>query len=376
MFGTTDLNNSLAKLQPTDLPVNTLANDHELYTVRNSFYYIYVNNWIDRYRGYLRLSSEYFDVELFEMEILQLFNPPPLDELVLFINKLKVAIVNQLTNSNKLETTDFDHIIKRLFVNTALGDTDSDITFDSLDLVQKFETFYVILDYFSGLANFRTFIDKLDVKASSDIGTTVLKSEVYNGRQQDWILMFNDTKLYKRVIEYPRLEISRKRTLAPADPESYYEGHFDISIDDVLFTAEIWTLPQYQEFVKNIPKNSYFQIFKTEEFQSNILNMEMKKRRLIQNKRKEYQLINLMATRKKSSRLEAKEREKQQVTQQRRLRNETKIKAALQLDTLTKPLTYDTGKLSREERLKFRKLNSNYRSARDSLEPETELDSY
>lgn len=359
-FGSKDQLATLEKLQPVDLPVNTLGDGHELYQVRKSFAYVYVVNWIYRFRGYLRLASEYFDVELFEMELLSLFNPPPLDESVLFINKLKLQLINALTNSGpnsaKFQINDFDLVIKKLFVNTSLGDLESSQKFDLLPLQEKFELLYTILDYLSSLNNFRVFLDKSNFP-HADLNFKVLKSDFQKNQRQDLLLAFNESKIIKRTIEFPSLIIPKKRIDCPEDPDDFFWDKFDIDLNHVTFDIECWTLLDYNNFLKANQRKPFIKPLMSPDFQSNVLTIEIKKRRIIQNRKKEYQLLNLMATRKKSSRLEAKERQKQLELEDEKLRKQNELKLALELDKVSKPLKYNTNTLSREDRLKLRKLN-------------------
>lgn len=371
-FGTKDQLATLEKLQPLELPVNTLPTNHELYTVRSSFYYTYVINWLYKFKGYLRLASEYFDVELFEMELLNLFNPPPLDESVLFINKLKLQLINALThsggNSSKFKLEDFDLVIKKLFVNTSLGDLESSNKFDQLSLQAKFELFYTILDYLSSLATFRSFLDKSGF-SNSELNFSIIKTEESKSKRLDWLLVFNDTKIIKRTIEYPSLVVPKKRVDCPEDPDDYFWDKFDIDFSHVTFDIECWKIQDFNDFIKSNQRKPVVKPLMNSEFQANVLNVEIKKRRLIQNRKKEYQLLNLMATRKKSSRLEAKERQKQMDFEDEQLQKENELKLALELDKISKPLKYNSNTLSREDRLKLRKLNHGSRGPGQDSQP-------
>lgn len=368
MFGTSDQLAALEKLQPAQLPVNTLSESHELYLVRLSLFYVYSINWIYNFKGYLRLTSEYFDVELFEMELLDLLNPPPLDPSVLFINKLKSQIIHALTNSNKLQYNDFDIVIKKSFINTPLAE---DTLFDRLSLLDKFELLFTIFNYFSGLGNFRTFLEKtpeLDMTLYSNI----LKTTIVKNKREDWLMLFNNTKIYKRTIEYPDMDVPKKRKDSPQDPEDFYYDKFDIDLASMTFSIELWSLDNFNEYTKKGPKSG-IRLLHNKDFQLNVVQSEIKKRKIIQNRRKEYQMLNLMATRKKSSRLEARERQKQYEEDQEKDEKERQLKLAIELQHISQPLNYDSNNLTREDRLKLRKLNTGYRQdvkEDNSVEPE------
>ncbi|EGV61028.1 hypothetical protein PSN45_002110 [Yamadazyma tenuis] len=369
MFGDKEQLSVLEKLQSARVPQTSFPPTHELHKIRASFDYLYVINWLYNFKGYLRLSSEYFDVELFEMELLNLLDPPPLDESVLFINKLKTQIINHLTNSaSKFSASDFDMVIKRFFVNTPLGDADTATIFDTLKLSEKFEVLFVILNYLSSLANFRLFLDKTpDVDLS--LNAHILKSSDTKNKREDYLLLFNSTKVYKRTIEYPELIVPKKRKDAPEDPEDFFWDQFDVDLAQVSFSVEAWTLDNFNQFIKTHKKNSTFKSLTTNAFQANVVSSEIKKRRIIMNRKKEYQMINLMATRKRSSRIEAKERQKQQDIEDIKAQKEREMRLAIELDKISKPLNYNSNVLSREERLKMRKLNTDYR--KDSSQPKS-----
>ncbi|CAH6720652.1 hypothetical protein CLIB1444_04S04896 [[Candida] jaroonii] len=340
MIGTGD--DQLSKFPP--LPLSTLSSDHEIHEVRKSFFYIYVVNWLSNHKAYLRLSSEYFDIDLFEMELLNLFNPPPLDESVLFLSKLKVSIVNQISGSRDM---DFDDVIKKSFIGTPLESSH----FDNLSLIDKFEVFYVILDHFSGLSTFRSFIEKNDLPTNFQI----LNTEVSDNVKTEWFLIID--KLYKRTITYPNMNVPLKRKDSPEDPETFFVNQFDISLQQMTFDIEVWSLDDYNKFIPSLKKSTPFKHFKTLEFQDFLVGLELKRRKNITNKKKEYQLINLMATRKKSSRLQAKELERETADIQTRSRREQEFRKALDSGKVNKRLNYN-GSLSREDRLKARNLNT------------------
>lgn len=355
---------TLEKLQPAVLPVNLLDPKHELYKVRKSFYYVYVMNWICNYKGHLRLASEYFDVELFEMELLNLFNPPPLDESVLFINKLKVLLLNIITNSSKFQAQDFDIVVKKFFIDTPLGDSDSNILFDNLNLLQKFEILFIILNYVSTLAGFRHFTDK-----NPDLNLTfagkILSINESDGKREELLLLFNDLKLYSRITTFPEMQVPKKRKLSPEDPEDFYWDKFDIELSSMKFDIKAWSLEDFKKFSN---KKAGLKKLNTNDFKQGIITAEIRKRRIIQNRKKEYQLLNLMATRKRSSRIEAKERQKQQELEDQQNQKEKDVKLAIELKKISKPLNFNSTVMSREDRLKMRKLNKSYRS--ESKEPE------
>ena len=90
-----------------------------------------------------------------------------------------------------------------------------------------------------------------------------------------------------------------------------------------------------------------------------IFDNEVKKRRYLINKRKEIQMVNLLAVRKRSSRLEAKKQRQEELDRQRE--EESKYAAERRFERrmkLKNTENIDTGKLSRDQRMKLRQLNN------------------
>ncbi|KAM9916744.1 hypothetical protein OXX80_013502, partial [Metschnikowia pulcherrima] len=103
-IGTADEVAALAKLSPVVLPNDALVtnlqqnhpNEPRWRRFRNDPNYIYVLNWMFQCRGYIKLASEHFDTDLFEMELFELVQPPPVDDMVLVINKAKLALISKV----------------------------------------------------------------------------------------------------------------------------------------------------------------------------------------------------------------------------------------------------------------------------------------
>ena len=359
-IGAKDQIATLAKLQPATLLVNQLPKDHALYDVRNSFEYVYVIDWIYKCKHTIKLTSEYFDNELFEMELLDMVVPPPLDESVLFVNKFKLQLVHYLTSS-KFTASDFDLIVRNAFGDeTPLGTEEEGKSFNSLSLQEKFQVFYTILNYITTNTSFRHLLDKYALP-SDELRINVIKSTANKNIRTDYLLMFNDSKLYKQVVEFPQLNVPKKRKESPNDPESYFKTGFNDPI--ITFETVTWDLYDVDKYIQGIKKNDGLKILKDSNFQYNLVDLEIKKRRIIVNRKKEYQMLNLMATRKKSSRLEARERQKQDEQEELKRQKQEELQKLMERKSLEKPVNLDTNSLSREQRLKMRKLNTDFKSS-------------
>ena len=112
----------------------------ELVALRNSNKYVFVINWLYNYRGYLKLQSELFDVDLFELELLGFFSAFDLSSL--FINKLKLALITSVQNSKHVELEDFEFVFRSHFgSDSPLGvqtDNEQDsVKFDLLNITES-----------------------------------------------------------------------------------------------------------------------------------------------------------------------------------------------------------------------------------------------
>lgn len=380
-YGNEDQINALLKLQPIYMPTNKHTNEEVLDKVRSSYKYLYVVNWLYQCRGYIKLQSEYFDVDLFEIELLNMVYPPPIDESILFINKLKLALISTLQNSKCSSINNFEKIFRLWFgFETPLtgNEDEEDETpepkFDNLLIEDKFEILFTLISYITQYQNFRNYIDKNNVSSDIIRVSSVYSEEVKMGTSEDYISLFDHTRLYKRTIKFPELSIPKKRKLAPEVPEEFFEPEqFDIEstsfeiISKNIYEFNSFLLDIYGKRKQKKYKTLYSNLADDMVFES-IFNAEIKKRKILTNRRKELQLANLLATRKRSSRLEAKEKQRQEELRLLKLQEEEELRVAgekrLERRRLMKDQGYSsshdiplsTNSLSREERLKLRKL--------------------
>ncbi|KGR22806.1 hypothetical protein MG9_01141 [Candida albicans P37037] len=331
----------------------------ELVALRNSNKYVFVINWLYNYRGYLKLQSELFDIDLFELELLGFFNAFDLSSL--FINKLKLALITSVQNSKLVELEDFEFVFRAHFGDDSpLGiqtDNEQDsVKFDLLNITEKFDILYILINYISKYSKFRDWTEKQ--------GLTTRIDPIFKSSSTEYFSLFDDNRLYKRTITYYPLTIPKKRKLSPESPQDYFDAKvFDVK--DVKFELVYKNIYEFNEYLSKIKKSSAHKLLytklagKSSTIIDTIFDNEVKKRRYLINKRKEIQMVNLLAVRKRSSRLEAKERQRQEELERQR-EEESKQAAERRFERrmkLKNTENMDTGKLSRDQRMQLRQLN-------------------
>lgn len=379
---------ALLKLTPVVLPnvvtVNSLGenypNDKRWTTFRSDFRYIYVNNWMYQCRGYLKLASEHFDADLFEIELFDLVHPPPLDDLALLVNKAKMALLTKVHGKKIASLASFESLFRIYFgSSTPLGgpeeedETDVDQSvyprFDDLYIDEKYDVLYLLMAEVSLYLDFRDFIDKN--KLSPDHLRTPLiysHSVKKQGLGEDYILAFDNTALYRRQVAAPELIVPKKRKLAPQWPDEEYEPEkFDAaSIKYELVFRDVYGLNELVKELlhnkKNKKNKALLDVLKLPDFVANVFSYEIRKRKILSHRRKDLEMARLLATRKRSSRIEAKEKQRHLEEQERKAREYEELqyaasrrrsqRARLQMQTKIK-MDYTAG-LSREERFNLR----------------------
>ncbi|KHC74466.1 hypothetical protein MGI_01133 [Candida albicans P75016] len=331
----------------------------ELVALRNSNKYVFVINWLYNYRGYLKLQSELFDIDLFELELLGFFNAFDLSSL--FINKLKLALITSVQNSKLVELEDFEFVFRAHFGDDSpLGiqtDNEQDsVKFDLLNITEKFDILYILINYISKYSKFRDWTEKQELTTRID--------PIFKSSSTEYFSLFDDNRLYKRTITYYPLTIPKKRKLSPESPQDYFDAEvFDVK--DVKFELVYKNIYEFNEYLSKIKKSSAHKLLytklagKSSTIIDTIFDNEVKKRRYLINKRKEIQMVNLLAVRKRSSRLEAKERQRQEELERQR-EEESKYAAERRFERrmkLKNTENMDTGKLSRDQRMQLRQLN-------------------
>lgn len=393
-YGTDDQISALLKLHPIYMPNDNLPIQESLNKLRSSYKYLYVVNWLYQCRGFVKLQSDYFDIDLFEIELLNMVNPPPIDESILFINRLKLALISTLQSSKSSSINNFEKIFRLWFgIETPLrgNEDEEDETpepkFDNLLIEDKFEILFILISFITQYQNFRNYLDKNNITAEF-IRVLPIYSELIKNSEttEEYILLFDNTRLYKRIIEFPELSIPKKRKLAPENPEDFFEPEqFDIK--EIKFEIVTRNIYELNSFLVDIYEKRKLKKFKSlyatladDLIFESIFTAEIKKRKILMNRRKELQLANLLATRKRSSRLEAKEKQRQDELRLMRIQEDEELKIAgekrLERRRMMKEQGinsnnnshYNPTNLSREERLKLRKIG--HESNRNTQTPE------
>lgn len=394
-IGNDDEIQTLMKLTPVTLPNDTIVenlqkqypDDQRWFLFRKDYKYIYVMQWMFQCRGYVKLILEHFDPDLFEIELFNLVDPPPIDDLVLLSNKVRLALMNKFVDKKLTRLVDFEPAFRKLFgPDTPLkgvkdeSDDENDVDasydslpqFDDLFIDEKFEVLYLLMARVSLKSDFRDFIDKNGLLPDLLRPEFIFHTrEGKSGKSEEYFLAFDSTALFKRTVNPVELHVEKKRKLAPISPEEALSADVFDSTDiqyDLLFRGiyQLNSLIKELHPRRKIKKNkALLDIISTDDFITNVFAYDIKKRRVLQNRRKESKMAHLLATRKKSLRLEAKERQKEEEEHERRLREfeEAQLlpnrRSKRTRNMMETKLKQDfTAGLSREERLKMRKAAS------------------
>ena len=335
-IGTAEQRTALEKLQPT-LPNHAAYKTEALIQARVEYTYLYVINWIHHYRGYVRLLSEYFDIDIFELELLGYFPRSHTSEPSLFSEKLRLALMSIIHTSKVTNLNEFERVFRASFGDdTPLGPADSassDDDFASLDISSKFTVFFMLINRISRSIRFRDYIDKNQF-ALSDLRITPIVLESTPGSLSDIFVLGDSTRIYRRTVRYPKMEVPKRRKDSPEDPDAHYI--FDVDIADVSFEVICAGIFEFDAYIQELaPKKSaqaksLRQKLTAKKFVELVFTTETKARRFLANKRREIQLETLLATRKKSSRLEAKEHKRQEEEQRAQQLREEEERAAAQ----------------------------------------------
>lgn len=378
---------SLLKLGPAILPNNTTVEslrenypkDSRWSSFRSDSHYIYVVNWMYQCRGYIKLASEHFDVDLFEIELFDLVHPRPVDDMALLVNKVKLGLLSKIHGKKLASLGSFESLFRVYFGSeTPLGgpkedddeglDTSVYPMFDDLYIDEKISILYEMVIEVTQYPDFRDFIDKNKIGPDALRPLSIMPSHIKNqSSSEDYLLLFDNTALYKRVATSPELSVPRKRKLAPKFPEEEYGSDaFDIAtVNFELIFKDIYGLNTFINSLtpKKAKKNkTLLDVLTKPAFVSNIFSYETRKRKILSNRRKDFEMTRLLATRKRSSRIEAKEKQKEHEEQERKIRELEELQYATnrrsqrtrnQIEYKLK-MDYTDG-LSREERLKMRK---------------------
>ncbi|KAG7193325.1 uncharacterized protein KQ657_000741 [Scheffersomyces spartinae] len=381
----------LQKLHPIHLP-----NTSDTSINRNGTDYVYVINWLYQCRGFVKLQSEYFDVDLFEMELLDSSHSSDIN---VFSNRLRLNLISTLQSSKLSSLANFEAIFRLWFgIDTPLGGIDeedeNDInggdvnvvkvdtgtgplpTFNSLNINDKFTILAIIMRYISDYLAFRTFIDKSGLSVEQLRITPFFIHTSAPGTVEEYYHLFDNTRLYKRTIKHSPVTIPRKRS----ETKGSSTYNFDVvSIAFELFYNDIY---EFNEYYKNNVVKSKTKLARAigSQLKSHLdqmFQLELKKRKVLAARRKELQMATLLATRKRSSRLEAKEMKRQEEEDERLKLQEEELKIAglRRLEKrrlLQEKLEQEKVQNSREHRLKLRQAQSTQQTPEPEVGPEVE----
>lgn len=339
-------------------------------------------NWMYQCRSYIKLASEHFDADLFEIELFELVHPPPLDDLTLIVNKTRLALLAKVHGKKVTSLASFEPLFRIYFGNnTPLGGKDVvdedevDIDnsefprFDDLYIDDKIDILYVMMLEVSQYPDFRDFMDK------NKLGPDQLRtSQIYahpvkkHGHSEDYFLACDGTALYKRTVGYPELNVPKRRKLAPQWPDEEYGAEkFDSdSIEYELIFRDIYGLNDYIGTLlpnrKSKKNKAILDVIQLPAFVANVFSYEIRKRKILSHRRKDFEMARLLATRKRSLRLEAKEKQRNLEEQERKLKEVEELQYAASRrrsqrarHQMQSKINMDyTAGLSREERFKLR----------------------
>lgn len=339
-------------------------------------------NWMYQCRGYLKLASEHFDADLFEIELFELVHPPPLDEGTLVVNKTKLALLAKVHGKKITSLATFEPLFRIYFGNnTPLGgkdvgdedDVDVDNSefprFDDLFIDDKIDILYVMMLEVSQYSDFRDFMDKNKL-APDQLRTPQIYAHPVkkNRHSEDYFLACDGTALYRRTVSYPELSVPKRRKLAPQWPdEEYGPEKFDSdSIEYELIFRDVYGLNDYIGTLlpnrKSKKNKAILDVIQLPAFVANVFSYEIRKRKILSHRRKDLEMARLLATRKRSLRLEAKEKQRNLEEQERKAKEMEELqyatsrrrsqRARQQMQSKNN-MDYTAG-LSREERFRLR----------------------
>lgn len=379
---------ALAKLNPVKMPNQTIVEDlQKSYpqdkrwrVFRDDPDYILVNHWMLQCRGYVKLALDNFDTDSFEMD---LFGQVPDDEETLLLSRLRVGLLLKI-HGKKALLSQFEPLFRVYFgCDTPLkGPKNSDDyaapdlpRFDDLFIDEKYHILALLVAEVTLHQDFRDFIDKNNLSPVL-LRPETLWREAKGAVVEEFIVIFDGTAGYKRTTKARELVVPKKRDLAPADPDSELGPKpFDTTVSYEQIFRGIYELDALvaELLTKKTKKNkAILDVLKHPEFVENMYDVEMRKRRVIHQRRKESEMSRLLATRKRSLRLEAKEKIRAIEEQERKDQELEDLQYAVMRRSsrntrLTPSMDY-TGGVTREQRLRKR-LESSPEISEASAEP-------
>lgn len=379
---------ALAKLNPVKMPNQTIVEDlQKSYpqdkrwrTFRDDPDYLLVMHWMLLCRGYVKLALDNFDTDSFEMD---LFGQIPDDEETLLLSRLRVGLLLKI-HGKKALLSQFEPLFRVYFgCDTPLkGPKNSDDyaapglpRFDDLFIDEKFHILALLVAEVTLHQDFKDFIEKNNISPML-LRPETLWREAKGAVVEEFIVVFDGTAGYKRTTKARELVVPKKRDLAPEDPDSELGPKpFDVTVAYEQIFRGIYELDALvaELLTKKTKKNkAILDVLRHPEFVDNMYDVEMRKRRVIHQRRKESEMSRLLATRKRSLRLEAKEKIKAIEEQERKDQELEDLQYAVMRRSsrntrLTPSMDY-TGGVTREQRLRKR-LESSPELSEASVEP-------
>ncbi|CDK28816.1 unnamed protein product [Kuraishia capsulata CBS 1993] len=353
-----------------------------LAALRDNYKFAFIVQWFQLLRSEIRLTNDAFDVEALEEEFLGITGTT-------FINRFKSAIIHLLTGRKIINIennfADFDSELFLLLPNYFQEHykTEEELEsfkFNDLDLVDQLDIYYELLNLTTFYEVFRKTVDKYAKPWEELRATAILEDNKKSIREEYFIL--EDDRLYYRKLEYPRLVIPKTSKQDDEAAETVDELP-DSNPKLVEWRCLCVGIYQFDDYLVDLKKKAgkrtssreYKLLQELKPYIERIFTSDFKRRKQSLHRKKELQLQSLIANRKRSSRLEEKEKRRLEEEEARneeyeRLKREGAAIRASKRQKLKEEMygnsdregSADIG-LSREERMKLR---------RSKIEGETE----
>lgn len=373
---------SLSKLVPDDVKNQLLRTPklllienpvytETLKTLRNSFQYSYIVQWIYLLKHVIKLSDA-FDVENFEEELLNIAPP-------VFLNSLKSKLILHLKNQ-KLQNieVEFDFFVDQIYkdYNLIEGDLDDDtheIVYSKLPLLDQIDVLYnlVKLSNTKNYLNLRKNVDKFE-KPQIELKIHPVYEIIDKNRKTEYLIL-QDARVYLREFEYKSISIPTRKSEYDEKLKHPYDDLRDLDPKMTKWECLTSGIYQYDNLIKDL-KKSYGKKTSSDEFKLSkileanidfVITHDLKKRKQSAQRKREIEMQLLMANRKRSSRLEEKEKRKREEEEERmkeleliklhaaQLRAEKRQKLKASIYSSKPGMAPDTS-ITREERLRKR----------------------
>lgn len=311
--------------------------DERWSTFRSSNQYVYVMSWMYQCRTYAKLGNEWFDTDLFEVELFNLTHPQPIDDMNLLVNRVRHHLLLRIHGKKLASLALFDPLFRMYFgsdtpMGGPVGD-DEDFAlpkyrgFDSLYIDEKIDILYRLMTECAYYADFRDHLERS--KAEPDLLRPFCIFQQHDKKTattEEYLFLYEGTALYKRIITYPELVVPHKRSESAPYPETAYPAEaFDVeSVRYELIFRDVFGLDAYVRELKEHPKlkknRALLEVLQHPENVAHVYSCELRKRRFLANRRRDYEVRQVLAVRKRSTRIEAKERQVEEEQRQEKVK--------------------------------------------------------